>query len=371
MKQKVRSNSSRFKVIGFLILSITCLMLFVSCRASQPADTATEEVVVEKETEAITTDGEVQETALKVALVANQTFGDQGPMDSMRKGLEEAGSDFGVEIKALESKEPADYEENVRSMAEQGYDLVIVTFYPMVEAVMSVAPDFPDTKFAIVYGALEEPMDNVRTIEINYNDVSFVIGGIAGLMTETDKLGYVSGADLPDINRNYNAFMQGAKYINPDVTGQILYADSFEDPAKGKEIALMLYGQGVDIIATNAALTSMGVFEAAKEKGLYVIGDTSDNSALAPANVIVTGIVRFDGAVYQQVKELVEGVWQSGHYISDFTNGGIAVSQMDSFEKNGPESMTSKVTKAKETVDELIEKINSGEIEVTTETTIK
>jgi len=308
---------------------------------------------------------------LKVALVATQKFGDKGTMDDMALGLQNAKNDFDVETLAIEALVPGEYEEQLRGLANEGYDLIMVTFFSMIEVVKKVAPDYPNTKFSIIFGLDDLKIKNVRTVLFKIWEPYFVAGAIAAKLTQTGKLAHIAGSDDPILNANYNAFLDGARMIRKDITLERIVAGTFEDPAKGKELAYMAYDSGVDIIVTDCAATTLGVIEAAKEKGKFIIGDSVDHSPKAPSNVIVSTLCNFGQAVYNEVKDLKIGKWEGGLKEASFINRGVGISQMDSFELNGPPDLAKKIPEVKEMAKNLIEKIEKGEIIVERKPEIK
>ncbi len=306
--------------------------------------------------------------AIRVVLVVNQRFGDQGPSDDLKKGLDQAAADFGVEVKALESPDPAQHEEILRSLAEEGYDLVIATFPPMADALDRVARDYPNTKFLGIWIFPAEQLPNVRTVEYRGYRVCYLLGILAGKLTKTNKLGRILGADSPDMNVNYWAFAAGAQAVNPQVEVQIGYTNSFEDPAKGKELALMMYNSGVDIIMTDASRSGLGVVEAAKETGNFVIGDPVFHPELAPANYITALDNGWAASVHETVKEVVDGTFKGDHVIAKFISGGpinISYGPFDSFKANGPKEMVDKLDEAQKAMLAAADQIQSGALEVT------
>jgi basic membrane protein A len=303
----------------------------------------------------------------KVALIVNQRFGDKGPSDDLQKGLDRAALEFGVQTKSIESADPAQHEENIRAMAEEGYDLVIVTFPAMADALEAVAKDYPDTKFLGIWIWTSQQFPNVRTVEYRGYRVCYLLGVLAGMMTNTNKLGRILGGDSPDMNVNYWAFVDGAQSVNPKAEIQIGYTNSFEDPAKGKELALLMYNSGVDIIMTDASRSGLGVVEAAEETGNFVIGDPVFHPELAPANYITALDLGWADSVYVTVKDLVNGQFTAEHIIASFISGSainISWGPFTSFEANGPKEMVDKIPAAEAKMNEEAAKIESGQLEV-------
>ncbi len=169
------------------------------------------------------------------------------------------------------------------------------------------------------------------------------------------------------MNVNYWSFAAGAQSVNPAVEIQIGYTNSFEDPAKGKELALLMYNSGVDIIMTDASRSGLGVVEAAKETGNFVIGDPVFHPELAPANYITALDFGWSDSVYVTVKDLVEGKFTGEHMIAKFISGGsinISYGSFDSFKANGPKEMVDKLPAAEAAMSEAASKIESGALEV-------
>ena len=164
-------------------------------------------------------DGEGKEAEYKVALVVNQKFGDKASMDDLAKGADQAAEDFGVEIAKLESAEASRYEEDIRAMADQGYDMIVTTYAYMTDATKLVAKEYPDTKFSAIFQTIndgDEKYENVWDTEFHGEGAFYLGGYIAGLLTKTDHVGFVVGAEEPTPNAEGNGFMMGVLASNPD-----------------------------------------------------------------------------------------------------------------------------------------------------------
>ena len=139
-----------------------------------------------------------QDAPKKVMLIGDQRFGDQGPMDAFSAGLDKCASEFGFEISKLESIDPAGYEDDIRAVASEGYDLILTTFPPMTPAQVTVAKEFPDQKFRAIYQFINlegdaEILPNVSSTEYQGHTVAYILGVIAGSLSKSGKLGAVSG----------------------------------------------------------------------------------------------------------------------------------------------------------------------------------
>ncbi|MBO8125694.1 MAG: BMP family ABC transporter substrate-binding protein [Firmicutes bacterium] len=280
-------------------------------------------------------------------------LGDGSFNDAAYRGMVRAQKELGVEATYVESHSMDDYEPNVRMLAEQGYDLIFGIGFMLTDAIDRVAQEYPDTKFGIIDSVVDQP--NVVSVLFKENEGSFLQGVIAGMMTKTDVVGFVGGMESPVITRFEVGFVEGVKAVNPDAEILIGYTGKFDDPGKGKELALAQIAKGADVIYHASGACGHGVIEAAKEKGVYAIGVDSDQSGEAPNHVISSMLKRVDVAVFDGAKMLVEGNFKPG-----VLNLGLAESGVDTAWSPG----VNVPAEVKEKVADYAEKIISGEITV-------
>ncbi|WP_088225971.1 BMP family ABC transporter substrate-binding protein [Desulfosporosinus sp. FKB] len=257
-------------------------------------------------------------------------LGDKSFNDLANDGAKKAESELGVQLKVVEPPDLASEESMMRDLAKAGNDLVIVVGFDMAEPLKKVAPEFPNTKFAIIDA--EVPGSNISSLVFNEHEGSFLVGALAGMMTKTNKVGAIPAMDIPFLNRFTVAYAQGAKYTNPNVqvVVQPIGSDfsSFNDPAKAKSIALTMYNQGVDIIYHAAGGSGSGLFEAAKETKKYAIGCNSDQDYMAQGLVLTSMMKRVDVAVYDSIKGIVDKNFKTGTNTYGVANGGIGITDM-------------------------------------------
>ena len=256
--------------------------------------------------------------------------GDKSFNDSAYRGLLLAADELGVTFTEFEPGQDADRETGLRKLAQSGYDLIIGVGFLFSDAIRSVAADYPEAKFACVdYDVRpdEELPPNLAGLTFREEEGSFLVGVLAGNFTKTDRIGFIGGMDIPLIHRFEAGYLAGAAYANPRVSTTVAYAGStpqaFADPAKGKELALLQYGRGVDIIYHASGSTGNGVIEAAKETGLYAIGVDSNQNYMAPGRVLTSMVKRVDNAVYMTVKAVVEGTFEGGVREFGLADNGI------------------------------------------------
>ena len=303
------------------------------------------------------------EEALKIAMVTDVGgVNDQSFNQSAWEGLQKAEKELGVDVKYLESSQDADYAPNIETLVDEDNDLIIGVGFKMADAILEAAENYPDQKFAIIdhdYSAEgKEIPANVNCILFNEQEASYLVGLIAGKMTQTKNVGFIGGMKSPVIERFQYGFMAGVEASNPEAQVSIQYANSFTDAAKGKSIANQMYSQNSDIIFSAAGNVGTGAIEAAKEKKKYAIGVDRDQNDLAPDSVITSAMKRVDTAVYNTVKDLkddnfgggkasIYGLKEDGVGIAPTTNKNVAPDVLEFVNKES-------------------EKIKSGEIKVPT-----
>lgn len=310
----------------------------------------------------------------KVALVVNQKFGDKASMDDLASGADQAAEDFGVEIAKVESQDASRYEEDIRAMADQGYDMIVTTYAYMTDATKLVAKEYPDTKFSAIFQTIndgEEKYDNVWDTEFHGEGAFYLGGYIAGLITKTDHVGFVVGAEEPTPNAEGNGFMMGVLAANPDAKVEFSYVGSYEDPATAKEVTSAMISQDCDVIQTDSGASNAGVVEACQEAGVLCAGEITDYWDTYEGFYGIEGI-GFGDTVYKAIEAMINDEFVGGeHGIRDLTNGGYFM-DWDAFnrfaEANSEygEAMTDAIAKAQE----LEQQIKDGTLEVPFDTEV-
>ena len=309
------------------------------------------------------------EVPLKVGLVLNGFLGDRSFNDAVYGGLERAMIDFGVDLKVMESRSPADWEANLVAMAASGYDLLLACGVEIAEIIGSRAAEFPDVKFGVIDSAVRAP--NVRSIVFAQNEGSFLAGAAAALFTTHDEIdgvndgkviGWVGGMDIATLRDFLAGYEQGARFIDAEMDVLVSFADTFDDPLKGRELALAQYERGADIIMNVAANTGNGVLQAASETGRYAIGVDLDQDGIYPGHILTSMVKRLDLASYQLVRDAVEGAFQGDSVVEmGLASGGVALTDMAVMREALGDQFPRDLL---ERIDELAEQIKSGAIEV-------
>lgn len=245
--------------------------------------------------------------------------GDKSFNDSAYRGMLHAADAFDVDYAEFEPGQDADREIGLRKLAQGGYDVVIGVGFLFSDAIKKVAEDYPDVHFACVdYDARpgEVLPENFAGLTFREEEGSFLVGMLAAMASETGRIGFIGGMDVPLIHRFEAGYVAGAKHVDPGISVTVAYAgttpQAFADPARGKELAMLQYGRGVDVIYHASGSTGNGVIEAAKETGRLAIGVDSNQNYMAPGNVLTSMVKRVDNAVYMIIEAAVVGEFEGG-----------------------------------------------------------
>ena len=263
---------------------------------------------------------------LKVGLITDVGgIHDHSFNETSWKGLEKAKTDFGVEINYLESKTDADYSSNIESFVDEDYDLIVCVGFKLAEATKKAAESHPDKKFAIIDDASNASLPNVTCLTFKQEQASYLVGYVAGLVTKKNNVGFVLGMASDMMNKFGYGYLAGVYAANPKATVQQIDANNFADPAIGKTSATTMITNGADVIFHAAGGTGVGVIQACQENKISAIGVDTDQSSLAPDTVITSAMKRVDNAVYDSVKQLVDGTLKGGEVVYDLSKGGVDI----------------------------------------------
>ncbi|HWR00978.1 MAG TPA: BMP family ABC transporter substrate-binding protein [Chlorobaculum sp.] len=265
-----------------------------------------------------------QETpgAYKVGLVFDVGGrGDKSFNDAAYNGVELARKNLGIRFDYIEPQgEGADREAALRQMAsDPDTKLIIGVGLLFTEDITAIAKEFPDKKFACIdynpQPGAQIP-SNLSGIVFEEKKGSFLAGALAALKSNTGTVGFIGGMDSNIIRKFESGFAEGARYVKPDIkviSGFIgMTGSAFNDPAKGKELALGQYSRGADIIYQASGASGMGVIEAARETGKLVICTDMDQEYLAPGRVLTSMTKAVDKAVLATVDDAINKRFQGG-----------------------------------------------------------
>jgi len=225
------------------------------------------------------------------------------------QGLMRIRDSIGAQVSHIQTKTPAEFEENFRQYGSQGYTLVFGHGFEFQDAAERVAPEFPKTVYITTSG--NRLGANLAGIEFSFEEASYLAGMIAGTMTRSGTIGVIGGTELPPVRRSFEAFAAGARRNRPGVNVVTSYIGNWDDVSAGKEQALAQIGRGVDVIFQNADAAGLGIFNAAREsRGVYVFGSNSDQNNVAPAVTLGSVVIDLPHAFLTVAREVKDGTFK-------------------------------------------------------------
>ena len=278
-------------------------------------------------------------------------------------GAERWKAETGGSYKELVMQNEAQREQALRQLAEEGANPIVMTGFAFGDVLGVVAPDYPETKFAIIdVDWLDLP--NVTQVAFAEHEGSYLVGMLAALASKTNVVGFIGGMDIPLIRRFGCGYAQGVKAVKPDATVILNMTgtdgSAWNNPVKGAEIAKSQKSQDADVIYAAAGGTGIGVLQAAADMGILSIGVDSNQNYLHPGSVLTSMLKRVDNAVFDAFQKGAD--LKPGVTVMDLKAGGVDYALDD----NNAALITPEM---KATVDAASDKIKSGELVVHNYTT--
>ena len=258
--------------------------------------------------EADTTEAAPLDT-LRVALLTPGPISDRSWNGAAYEGLGWIRDSLGARTSHIQTKTPAEFEENFRQYGAQGYDVVFGHGFEFQDAAVRVAPSFPRTQYVVTSGSTVR--ENVSGIRFGFEDASYLAGLLAGTVTKTGTIGMIGGAELPPVKSSFNAFTAGARVARPDVKVIVSYLGTWDDVSAGKEQALAQIARGVDVIFQNADAAGLGIFQAVREsRGVRAFGSNANQNDVAPEIILGSVVIDVPRAMLGVAREVQSGTFK-------------------------------------------------------------
>ncbi|QQA44216.1 BMP family lipoprotein [Pelagovum pacificum] len=306
---------------------------------------------------------------MEVALVLHGTLGDKSFFDSAAAGMERAEAELPVDVTIIEAGlDRGRWEPALADAADQGFDVIIAGTWEMNGFMQDLAPDYPDQKFILFDDTPDfstGEFGNIIAITYKTSTAAYLAGYAAAMISETGKLGEILGVEGSTVVEFAVGFEQGAMAANPDVEVTRAVAGSFTDPAKGKELALAQFSQGVDVVFPIAGGTGIGALQAARDEGMWAVGVDSDQAEIfepsdpEQAAVIFTSVEKKIGdSLFDVLEQTLDGTAAYGTtLLLGLADGAVGISKNDYYMESVPEEVRTQV-------DEIEQQIINGEITV-------
>ena len=258
----------------------------------------------------------------KVALLTPGPISDQSWNGGAYRGLMDIRDSLGAQVSHIQTKTPAEFEENFRQYGEQGYTVVFGHGFEFQDAARRVAPDFPKTLFITTSGTTTGA--NLAGIRFAFEEPSYAAGILAARMTKSKRLGAIGGTELPPVRASFEAFTAGARSVDPSIQVAVSYVGNWDDVAAGKEQALAQISRGIDVIFQNADAAGLGVFQAVREsKRVWVIGSNADQNSIAPQVTLASVLIDLPLAFLTLAKDIKSGTFQPRVVALEISSGVV------------------------------------------------
>jgi len=264
----MKNKSGKRSVIAVALLAVALLAGCLSGCGQSAAETSSK--------------GEDGDGKTRIVLLLNGYLGDLAWYDCSAAGIQAIQDAYGdeVETKIIEmTTDQSKYDSILEDTLSEDWDVIVAGSWTMLEYIEEAAEEYPEREFWF----FDEPIegyDNIYSMSYSANEGSFLAGMAAASVSKTGVIGFIGGADSTVVNDSLVGYLEGAAYVNPDIKAVVSYTENWDDSAKGKELALVQYNAGADIIFQLASNAGVGVFEAAKETGNLAIGSDTDQSEI-------------------------------------------------------------------------------------------
>ncbi len=310
-----------------VLLSVTMLTaVLAGCNAKPAAELEGQKTESSQTTEAATTAAAASTEAasseeakeegitadnIKVGFVHISDPSDMGYTYNHDMGTKEMQKALGLRDDQIINKfnvpESSECETALRELVEAGCNLIFATSFGFENYVLEVASEYPEVQFCHATGfqAQDSGLDNVHNYFASIYEARYLAGIAAGLKTETNKLGYVAAFSFAEVISGYTAFYLGAKSVNPDVTMDIMYTNSWNDPTVESQVAQALIERGCDVISQHSDSTAPAT--TAEDNGVWQVGYNNDMIEAAPKASLISARVDWGIYVTETVQNMIDG----------------------------------------------------------------
>lgn len=314
------------------ILALTlALVMSLSLAACSSSDSTTTETATTESTTTETATTETAEKTYKIAMICDSSINDGGWGAACYTAMVNAAETLGWEHQYTDSIAQSDYVDSMLSYCDLGYDMIFLPGNQYTDATIQVAADYPDTCFTLLNGAEDVPTDNITSLLPNADQIGYLAGAMAGLMTESNVLGFIGGMEIDTTKAKLAGMEAGAQAINPDITVLSAYAGSYSDTAKGMELANGMISEGADVFFGDASSVDSGarqaidqVNDANGEIAIYDIGQPGDILGQNPC-VITSVVTDNSGMLRVAMEAMMAGTFGNEVVYGTLENGCLSV----------------------------------------------
>ncbi len=341
------------------LLILTMVFAAVGCSAPAAPPPAAEQPAAEAPADVTDEAPTADYSGMRIVALLPGTITDNGWNYICYSAIQAIGEKYGCTAEYVENIAVSDMAEYIAMYGEDKYDMVIIHGAQFEATATETVANYPDTMFCLSYGfKIDGSTDaNLKDIQnlayVGPVGMGVAIGGIMGILTESNKVVFLGGQDIPAIADIVSGIEAGVKLTNPDATAVTQYIGTLTDQDMAREAANAFIAEGYDVICSSANSAQLGCLWAAEEAGVYALGFNSDQYEIAP-NAVVLSVMRNYGDIYMDVfEELIAGNWKNGKVAYELDQNGTIVSDWHGWDEKLP---AEKVT----AINEFLDKLFSG-----------
>lgn len=327
------------KLLSLFLTMCTLLALLTGCGASKNGDASKQDSKDSKN------------KTYKVAMISDTSISDGGWGAACYNAMITAAKEKGFETQYTDGLKTADFAQSIRSYADLGYDLIFAPGNQYSDAVKEVAKDYPNVHFALLNGTIET--DNVVSLLPDADQIGQMAGALAGLMSKTNNIGFIGGIELDTTKTKLASYQAAAQAVNPNIQVASAYAGSFDDTAKGMEIAnSMITSKNVDVMFGDASAVDSGARQAlASHPNTFDIGQPSDLVKDDKSGVVISSVLTDNAAMVKIcMDDVINGKFGNKTIYGNLDNGCLSVG---TFSDKTPQDVKTKYL-------EIVDKIKAG-----------
>lgn len=298
--------------------------------------------------EPVETEGSGTQTVRKAALLLSGPANDQGWNAIAVAGLNALEEQYGVETAFMENVQVSDMEAAYNDYASQGYDLVIGHGFQFGEPAAKVSTSYPKQYFMATESNSKSA--NMSSYVMACEEGAYLMGMLAAMMSETGVVGVVGGFEQPSITKELEAFKVAAKEYNPDITVLSAYVNSFTDVTAGQSAATAMINQNADVLYHVANQAGTGVINAAAESGIYVMGNSYDQTSIAPSVLLCSTVYSMPNVILQAYADIEAGTFGDSVTNLGFKEGIVEIAFNEALLDVIGEDNVSKIEQAREDI---------------------
>jgi basic membrane protein A len=239
--------------------------------------------------------------------------------------LEQWAKDGGGTFLEYEPRAVTEFATGVDALVSRGATLIIAVGFYYAQPLGEAAAAYPDVRFVLIDAVAEGP--NIRCILFREQEGSYLTGVLAALASKSGTIGFVAALDIPLIRKFVDGFGQGARDTRADIQYLVNFVGvtpaAFNDPVKAGEITRGQITRGADVIFAGAGNSNMGIFQAAKDAGIYAIGVDSNQNGIAPGTILTSMLKRVDRAILRALADAASGDWTPGVVTLGLAEDGV------------------------------------------------